>query len=268
MSLTICSLASGSSGNCYVVQSQNTALLVDAGISARRIRNGLACLGLDPNGLEGVLITHEHSDHISGLRTLARTGDMKIFANAETFRGMRFELPEDRCCRFSTGDTFQVGELNIRTFAVSHDTADPVGYSLSFEGRRITIVTDTGAVTQPLLQEIREADILVLESNHDESILRMGHYPWFLKQRILGEQGHLSNEAAARALAEVLRDEKRKGQKKLRRVLLAHLSRENNFPEMAMATMENILEESGCPAGNETQLITLSRTEISPVYSV
>lgn len=268
MSLAICSLASGSSGNCYLIRSRSTALLVDAGISARRIRNGLAGLDLDANSLEGVLVTHEHSDHISGLKTLTRTGGIKIYANEETFRGMRFQLPEDRCCRFSTGDTFRVGDLDIRTFAVSHDTADPVGYSVSFEGCRITIVTDTGAVTQPLMAEIREADILVLESNHDESILRMGHYPWFLKQRILGEQGHLSNEAAARALAAVLQDEQRMGQKKLRRVLLAHLSRENNFPEMAMATMENILEESGCPAGNETQLITLSRTEVSPVYSV
>ncbi|HCU07610.1 MAG TPA: MBL fold metallo-hydrolase, partial [Clostridiales bacterium] len=260
--------ASGSSGNCYVVRSRSTALLVDAGISARRIRTGLAGLELDASSLAGVLVTHEHSDHISGLKTLTRTGDIKIYANEETFRGMRFQLPEDRCCRFSTGDTFQVGDMDIRTFAVSHDTADPVGYSLSFEGRRITIVTDTGAVTQPLMAEIREADILVLESNHDESILRMGHYPWFLKQRILGEQGHLSNEAAARALAAVLQEEQCRGQKKLRRVLLAHLSRENNFPEMAMATMENILEESGCPAGNETQLITLSRTEVSPIYSV
>lgn len=268
MSLAICSLASGSSGNCYMVRSQGTALLVDAGISARRIRNGLARLDVDPAMLEGVLVTHEHSDHISGLRTLTRSGNLKIYANDQTFRGMGLSLPEERCCRFSTGDSFQVGELEVRTFAVSHDTADPVGYSLGFGGQRITIVTDTGTVTRALIDEIRDADILVLESNHDENILRMGSYPWFLKQRILGERGHLSNEAAARALASVLQDEMRQGRKKPRRVLLAHLSRENNFPEMAVATMENILEESGCPAGSHTQLITLSRTEISPVYSV
>ena len=267
MSLEICSLASGSSGNCYVVRSRNTALLVDAGISARRIRNGLGCLGLEPGNLNGVLITHEHTDHISGLKTLSRTAELKIYANEETFRGMRVPLPEDRCRRFSTGDEFQVGEVGVRTFAVSHDTADPVGYSLSFQGRRITIVTDTGIVNRTLMEEIRDADILVLESNHDESILRMGKYPWFLKQRILGEQGHLSNEAAARALAAVLQDEMRLGQQKRRRVLLAHLSRENNFPEMAVATVENILEESGCAVGNDTQLIPLSRTEISPIYS-
>lgn len=268
MSLAICSLASGSSGNCYMVRSPGTALLVDAGISARRIRNGLALLNVDPDILKGVLVTHEHSDHISGLRTLTRRGDLQIFANEQTFRGMHLPLPEACCRRFSTGDSFRVGELEVRTFAVSHDTADPVGYSLSYEGQRITIVTDTGTVTQALIQEIRDADILVLESNHDESILRMGSYPWFLKQRILGEQGHLSNEAAARALAAVLQEETRLGREKPRRVLLAHLSRENNFPEMAVATMENILEESGCAAGRRTQVVTLSRTEISPVYCV
>lgn len=268
MNLAICSLASGSSGNCYVVRSRNTALLVDAGISTRRIRNGLACLDLTADRLDAVLITHEHSDHISGLHTLARAGGMKVYANEETFNGMNFRLPEERRQLFSTGDAFQIGDLEIRTFAVSHDAADPVGYSISCEGRSITIVTDTGAVTGPLMEEIRTADILVLESNHDESILRMGRYPWFLKQRILGERGHLSNEAAALALAEVLQEEKNTGRKKCRRVLLAHLSRENNFPEMAMATVENILEERGCPAGNETQLIALSRTEISPLFSV
>lgn len=264
----ICSLASGSSGNCYVVRSQSTAVLIDAGISARRIKKGLSALSMDLNDLDGVLITHEHSDHICGLRTLAKASRTCIYANPDTFLGMDVELAEDRCSCFATGDTFHIGDLSIRTFSVSHDAADPVGYSIGFGGRNIVIVTDTGIVDRSLLQEICDADILVLESNHDEHILRMGDYPWFLKQRILGEQGHLSNEAAAYALAEVLNRERSTGQRKFRRILLAHLSQKNNFPEIAVATMENILEEQGCKAGSDIQLVALPRTEISPFYSV
>jgi phosphoribosyl 1,2-cyclic phosphodiesterase len=268
LNLAICSLASGSSGNCYVVKSQTTTLLVDAGISARRIKQNLSTLGLKPRDLDGVLITHEHSDHISGLQTFIRSADVDVYANASTFHGMRLAIPEGRCRRFATGDVLQIGDLSVRTFAVSHDAADPVGYSVNFEDRCIAIVTDTGIVDRALLREIRSADILVLESNHDEHILRMGAYPWFLKQRILGERGHLSNEAAALALAEVLKWEEENGACKDRRILLAHLSQKNNFPEMAVATMENILEEQGCPPGSKTRLTALPRAEISPFYSV
>ena len=268
MSMAICSLASGSSGNCYVVLSENTALLVDAGISGRQIRNRLEQLNLSIDGISGILITHEHSDHIRGLAGLSKSKDIIVYANESTFLGMNVSLPESKRSCFVTGDCFTVGDLEVRTFPVSHDSGDPVGYSFSSEGRRIAIVTDTGVVTEPLLREMREADILVLESNHDENILRMGRYPWFLKQRILGNRGHLSNSAAAEALATILDDDEQCGLTKARMVLLAHLSKENNFPEMAMATVENILGERGYMTGAKTQLIALSRTVMSPLYMI
>ena len=268
MNLAICSIASGSSGNCYVVMNDHTVLLVDAGISAKRIRHGLSALNLEPGQINGILITHEHSDHVKGLRVIEKVTDAAIYANEPTFCGMNVSIPKEKRRCFSTGDQFTIGDIDVRTFPVSHDSGDPVGYSFKSGKHRIAIVTDTGVVTEPLLKEMQDADILVLESNHDENILRMGKYPWFLKQRILSNRGHLSNVAAAEALACVLDDDMECGAKKVRMVLLAHLSRENNFPEMAMATMENILGERGYRTGTSTQLIALSRTEMSPLYTI
>jgi len=268
MNLAICSIASGSSGNCYVVMNGNTVLLVDAGISAKRIRNGLAALNLTMDNVSGILVTHEHSDHIKGLRVITKHTGASIYANESTFCGMNLDFPPEKCCCFLTGAVFVIGDIEVRTFSVSHDSGDPVGYSFESGGYRIAIVTDTGVVNQPLLREMQAADILVLESNHDESVLRMGKYPWFLKQRILGNRGHLSNVAAAEALADVLDDDAKCGEVKARMILLAHLSKENNFPEMAVATMENILGERGYLTGAVTQLIPLSRTEMSPLYVV
>ena len=267
MNLAICSLASGSSGNCYVVRGGDTFVLVDAGISGRQIRERLAAIGLAPTRLSAVLVTHSHSDHIQGLAGLLKTTDADIHANKATALDFSKEIPGDRLQLFATGETFSVGELEISSFPVSHDTADPVGFSFRKGGRQLSIVTDTGIVTPPVMDQIRGADILVLESNHDENILRMGRYPWFLKQRILSEKGHLSNEAAAKALALALEEEAAEGQVRRRTVLLAHLSQENNFPEMAMATMSNILEERGLLSAGVTIRI-LPRTEQSPVYTV
>lgn len=267
MNLAICSLASGSSGNCYVVYSEDGCILVDAGISAKQIREGLLKLGIGETDLKAVLVTHDHSDHVKGLGTLLKRTDAKIYANEKTFKGIDAPISEERWCGFETGSSFELAGMLVETFSVSHDTADPVGYSFSRGGKRISIVTDTGIVTPAVFGHIKSADILVLESNHDENILRMGRYPWFLKQRILGEKGHLSNEAAAFALAEALKQEKEAGSVRDKMVLLAHLSKENNFPEMAMATMNNILEEKNLLNRN-LKIQILSRSDVSPIYFI
>lgn len=267
MNLAICSLASGSSGNCYVVYSEDGCILVDAGISAKQIREGLRTLGIGESELKAVLVTHDHSDHVKGLGTLLKRTDAKLYANPATFRGLDLSSAEDRWASFETGESFEEAGMEVRSFSVSHDTADPVGFSFVRGGKQISIVTDTGIVTPEIAAQMEGADILVLESNHDENILRMGRYPWFLKQRILGERGHLSNEAAAYALAEALECDRNAGSFRDRLVLLAHLSRENNFPEMAMATMSNILEERGL-LDRYLKLQILSRSEPSPVYYV
>ena len=267
MNLAICSLASGSSGNCYVVRGGDTFVLVDAGISGRQIRERLAAIGLAPARLSAVLVTHSHSDHVKGLAGLLKTTDAAVYANPATVRESCADIPAERLQAFETGASFTIGDLEVDSFPVSHDTGDPAGFSFCRGGRQLSIVTDTGIVTPPVMDQIRGADILVLESNHDENILRMGRYPWFLKQRILSEKGHLSNEAAAKALALALEEEAAEGQVRQRTVLLAHLSQENNFPEMAMATMSNILEERGLLSAG-VKIRILPRTEQSPVYTV
>ena len=269
MELAICSFASGSSGNCFLIKTEETAVLVDAGISGRQVESGLASLGLKTEDLSAVLITHEHSDHIRGLRVISSRSCAPVYASEGTFRGIEFadELGPKRV--FCPGESFSVGDIRISSFATSHDAAEPSGFSFSTGGKKISIVTDTGTVTEDCYCCVKDADILVLESNHDESVLRMGRYPWFLKQRILSEEGHLSNEAAARMVLRILQEEQASGrQEKNRLVLLAHLSKENNFPEMALQTMSNILGTGGFSAGGRLRIKVLSRTERSPLYTL
>ena len=272
MDLAICSLASGSSGNCYLVRSPQTALLVDAGISFRQIKLRLAALGLAPEDISAILITHEHSDHIRSLEAAARATGAAVCMSRGTAEAIigsapRAELGGAGLMTFSAGESFTAGDIEIKSFRLSHDAADPVGYSFSCGGRSLCIVTDTGVVTDEIFEAAKAADILVLESNHDVNILRVGRYPWFLKMRILGDQGHLSNDAAAQTLLRILEGEP-PGTERERIVLLAHLSKENNFPEMALATVQGELERGGYIAGNRILIETLSRTEQSPLYWV
>ena len=261
MSLRICSLASGSSGNCYVIASEDTVLLVDVGISCKQMKERLLDFGRELSEIDAVLITHEHSDHVKGLSALAKL-NRRIYASQKTFEAIESQLPEEICKSFSAGDSFQIGGIRVETFKTSHDAADPVGYSFEADGKTICIVTDTGYVSEEIKTYMAKADILVLESNHDENVLKIGPYPWFLKQRILSDKGHLSNEAAGSALAEIMIEE---NNTKKRQVLLAHLSKENNFPEMAQATIENILREKACSPKN-CILQVLPRNEVSEIY--
>ena len=268
MNLSICSLASGSSGNSYLVRSDSTALLVDAGISAKQIKERLGELGLEICDISGILITHEHSDHIKGLGALLKNNRIKIFANKETLFKAGIDPLESDTFKFESGDSFAVGDITVTSFSVSHDADNPVGYYFEKNGCKISIVTDTGMVTDSVIKAMSHADILVLESNHDENVLKMGRYPWFLKQRILGPKGHLSNEAASEALSEVLKDEKLSGTLNPRMILLAHLSKENNFPEMAIMTMKNYLEEVGILLNREVTVEALPRSARSKSYFV
>ena len=269
MELAICSFASGSSGNCFLVKTENTSVLVDAGISGKQVENGLGALGLTTADLDAVLITHEHSDHIKGLKIVSSRSCAPVYASRGTFGGIEFseELSDKRV--FCPGDCFSIGDIDLTPFPVSHDAAEPSGFTFEAGGKKISIVTDTGTVTEDCYCRVKDADILVLESNHDESVLRMGRYPWFLKQRILSDSGHLSNEAAANMVLRILQEEQASGRpQKNRLVLLAHLSKENNFPEMALQTMSNILGMGGFSAGGRLRIAVLSRTERSPLYTL
>ena len=269
MSLGFCSFASGSSGNSYLVFTERTALIIDAGIAYRDIEQGLLGVGLNPEDVSGILITHEHSDHIKSLRTLAKKTESPIYSAQGTLDAIIEKyipsLRQDDIVSISEGELFSIGDIEILPFALSHDAAEPLGYLLSSGDRRIAIMTDTGIVTEGALKSLREADIIIIESNHEENMLMFGRYPFTLKRRILSENGHLSNIAAAACLSDVLGERSNPNPPIIN---LAHLSKENNTPDLAFLTIKNALFEEGYIEGVHYKLGVLKATEISDIIRV
>lgn len=232
-------LASGSSGNAIWVSGASTSVLIDAGISARRVGESMVKLGLSPDDLDAVLVTHEHSDHVSGLGPLVRRHDLPAYATEGTHTAIEQRVRDLRGrIVVRAGESFGVGGLEIAPFAVSHDCCEPVGYSVSDGDATVTVATDLGIVDNAVRDHIWRSDCVVLEFNHDERMLIEGGYPWFLKQRIMGRSGHLSNEAAARELTAM-------ADGPMSVLVLAHLSRENNTPDLAEASAKEALERAG-----------------------
>jgi phosphoribosyl 1,2-cyclic phosphodiesterase len=254
-------LGSGSSGNCAYVETESSRVLVDAGFSPRQIRQRLAMIGRTPENLSAILITHEHTDHISGLFGLAERLRIPIYCNRDTQEAIAWALKErwngkrdplfdgmEKTAAdfiqklewrlFQTGDRFELNDLLVETFPIPHDAQDPVGFLLRTCAGNIGFVTDLGHMTKLVAERIRAANVLVLESNHDVKMLQDSNRSWSLKQRILGRHGHLSNEAAAEAAANIMSAE-------LKHLYLAHLSRECNKPELAMRVMGECLERIG-----------------------
>jgi len=237
---TVHTLASGSSGNALLVSCGGTHILVDAGISCRRITAGLRELGLAPGALAAVLITHTHTDHISGLQTLLKRTDFPVWATAQTCRELRLRLPEHgiRMRELPLCQPVPLENCFITAFPTSHDAPGACGFRFDAAGGSVGVLTDTGYVTEEAAAVLPGVDLAVLEANHDVETLQSGPYPYYLKQRILGEKGHLSNETSARfavALAEAGASE----------IILAHLSRENNTPAMARNAVETALSAAG-----------------------
>ena len=240
-------LASGSTGNAIFLDFGKTKLLIDAGISARRIKNALDSLGVAIEDLDAVLITHEHRDHVSGLRTLMHKYRLPVYARQAAWAAMPglADLPPAYRCVMP--ESLYIGEVLIKPFSISHDASDPVGYTFYCRGTKCTIATDLGFVTDTVKQALALSDVLVLEANHDAEMLRTGSYPWHLKRRIMSNRGHLSNVDAAWALARMER-------KRRTHVFLAHLSQENNRPDIAKSTISAILTEQGLKIGEEIEL--------------
>lgn len=226
-------LASGSEGNCSLVRAGETLLLFDAGISCRRIEQALRALGLTLADVRAVFITHAHSDHVSGLKTLSKKYGTPIYATGGTARAL--PVP---AVTFSAGDAADFADCTVRSFSTSHDAPDPVGYRVDSADGSLGLLTDTGFVTDAAREALAGVDTLLLEANHDLELLRHGPYPYFLKQRILGDEGHLSNDAAA----DFARCAVRSG---TRDILLAHLSKENNTPELAEYAVARALQAAG-----------------------
>lgn len=253
--LTVHSIASGSEGNSLLVSAGGTHILVDAGISARRITAALLSLGLTPGDIAGVLVTHEHSDHTAGLATLTKQYRLPLYASGGTAGALCARIPHaaDVLHLLPRQGVLTLGEAQVTVFPTSHDAAESIDFRFDCGGAALGVLTDTGCVTPEAEQALQGVDLLVLESNHDEDWLLSGPYPYYLKQRILGNRGHLSNDAAA-ALAQ------RMASAGTRQFVLAHLSRENNTPERARQTMARAL------AGLDVSVTVAPRAELSGPY--
>ena len=264
MALQFCSFASGSSGNSYLVKDDNTAVLIDAGISGKRILQGLEETGTPREMVSALLITHEHIDHVKSIPVLTkRIPELSVYANQATWESIERPVPEENRYVFETGRDFTIGDLTVRSFPVPHDAAEPVGFSSYGSGRQISICTDAGFVTEEIAEEIRDADLLLLEANHEREMLLMGRYPYPLKQRILGDEGHLSNVSCGECLSRIIGENDKK-----RQVLLGHLSRENNDPNVALLAVQNTLEESDIFVGGDLQIQVAHREERSRLYTI
>lgn len=254
-------MASGSSGNCLLISAGGTHILIDAGISARRIGQGLKEFGLTPAELDGILVTHEHSDHISGLATLLKHASVPVYATAATGRQIAYRVAwaEEHLHTISPGNGFSVGELDLTAFSTPHDAADSVGYTVVHQDRKAAVVTDLGRVTEEVLEAVSGAELALMETNYDPDWLRSGPYPMQLKARILGDYGHLSNEDGghlARTLAE----------RGTRQLVLAHLSRENNTPARALDTVCTCLSYAGIIPQKDVMVEVAPRDRLGRVY--
>ena len=233
-------LGSGSAGNCAYLETDDVRILIDAGFSLRQIRQRLALIGRAPENLTGILVTHEHSDHVQGVLGLSQKLHIPIYCNRPTQEAMEYQNGAKLGCRlFSTGGSFEVGDLGVETFSIPHDAQDPVGFLIQTPAGNIGFLTDLGHATRLVLERVRRANVLVLEANHDIKMLQdCPHRPWSLKQRILSRHGHLSNEAAAEATEQIMSPD-------LRHLFLAHLSGECNHPELARRILDQRLQKVG-----------------------
>ncbi len=239
--MDLCTIASGSSGNCIFVGTDSTGVLVDAGVSGKRITTGLASLDRKPEELGGVLITHEHIDHIQGLGVLMRKYHVPVYATPGTIEyilgcGKLGKLDSTLFHFIHPDEEFMIGDVKVSPFRISHDAAEPVGYRLNetdSQGicrKAVAVATDLGCYDEYIVERLSGLDALVLEANHDVNMLEAGPYPYPLKRRILGQRGHLSNETAGHLLTDILHDN-------LKKVFLGHLSKENNYEALALATV-------------------------------
>ncbi len=250
MAVEFCTLASGSSGNSTYIATKYTRILVDAGVSGKKIQECLAELKLTGQDIDGLFITHEHIDHIKGAGILSRRFNIPIYATSETWLAMEDSLgkisPANK--RFVyPGENCIINDICVKPFCIPHDAADPVGYNIFAGEKKVTLATDIGHITDEIRESIAGSEILLLEANHDEDMVQKGSYPWHLKKRILSDKGHLSNKTAGELLSLVVDG-------KTKHIFLGHLSQENNDPHLAFDTAENILGKNKIQVGKHCKM--------------
>lgn len=264
--MRVMTIASGSSGNCIYVGDDDTHVLIDTGISKKKVEEGLRRLDLSLNDINAILVTHEHSDHISGLGVVERKCEIPIYATWGTIQGIKNtnlgRMPEDIYNTIECDREFSIGSLKVRPVATSHDALCPCGYRVESENKAFGLVTDLGFYDDYIVDSFTGVNCIVLEANHDIRMLETGPYPYTLKQRILGDRGHLSNESAGHLIDRLLGD-------RMQEILLGHLSKENNYPDLAYETVRTEIDLSeSCFHSRDFKISVAGRDEPSHIIQL
>lgn len=258
--MKFCSLYSGSSGNSIFVASDRAKILVDAGLPGKKIDEALKSIGQSPEGLDGIFITHEHSDHIKGVGVLSRKYNIPIYANDKTWSTMEGsigKIKEENIRIMDRRSTIEIGDMAVKSFIIPHDAIAPVGYTVECKDKKVSIATDFGTFTEEIYSNIKDSEVILLESNHDVNMLKFGPYPYNLKRRILSEVGHLSNDDCGKAIVDIAKSGASK------KIILGHLSNTNNHPDLAFETVLGVIKEYGLKQGEDILLSMASRKEPS-----
>ena len=258
--MIFCSLYSGSSGNSIFVSENNSNILIDAGLPGKKIDEALKSIGQKPEDLDGIFITHEHSDHIKGVGVLSRKYDIPIYANDKTWsalEGSIGKVKEHNIKIMDRRSTVEIGDLSIKSFIIPHDAIAPVGYTIAGNKNQVSVATDFGVFTEEIFNNIKDSQTILLECNHDINMLKFGPYPYNLKRRILSEVGHLSNDDCGEALVRLAKSGLGKN------LILGHLSRTNNHPDLALQTVLNIINEKGIKQGEDIHISMADRNKAS-----
>lgn len=261
--MKFCPLYSGSSGNSIFVSSENTKILIDAGLPGKKIDFALNSIGENGCDIDGIFVTHEHSDHIKGVGVLSRKYDIPIYANELTWVAMSGKLGKikEKNIKIIDKRSVELGDLNILNHDISHDAAAPMGYAVCHKDKKVCVATDLGYFSEDTKNFIADSDVILLECNHDIEMLKFGPYPYPLKKRILSEVGHLSNDACGEAIVSIMSNKPKK-------VFLGHLSKTNNYPDLAYKTVVNILEENNIKTGKDIDLYMAKRDMPSEVIKI
>lgn len=261
--LKFCSLYSGSTGNSLFIESDNVKLLVDSGVSAKKVEDSLNSIGININDINAILVTHEHSDHVQSLGTISKKFNIPVYANAKTWDAMplqRDKINDNNIKFFNNEENFEVGDFVIHPFSIPHDAANPCGFSFECDKNKFSIATDLGHMTNSIIDNLEGSSFLCLEANYDPEVLKCSNYPYLLKTRIAGPNGHLSNKLAGQTISHLVNSG-------LNNVVLGHLSKENNFPGLALHTVLEELAMNNFSA-DSVNLSVASRTNPSKFFEI
>lgn len=257
-------LASGSTGNSTFIETEKGSVLVDVGLSCKKTDETLNQIGKSLQDVNAIFITHEHVDHIKGLKVIAKKYDIPIYANAKTWNAIERKdiiIKTEQKFHFNPLEEKEIAGLSVQSFNVSHDAIDPQFYTFSQNNKKISLITDTGYVSDTMKGIIKESDVFLFESNHDVDMLRMGRYPWNTKQRILSDVGHVSNEDAAHAMKDVITSN-------TKRIYLGHLSLDNNIKELARMSVEQILNQYDIDTHNDIMICDTDKAVPTEIYQL